>query len=82
MAIDIILLSALVVGLVEMIKLVGKEKVKRYLPLIAVLLGLGISFLLSLYSSTAEMIVRGIIIGLSAAGLWDNVKYPIEKLRK
>lgn len=58
--------TAIVWGLCEVIKLVGLPK--RYIPLLAVVLGVALT---TLVSPTIEAIITGIVVGLSATGLHE-----------
>jgi multidrug transporter EmrE-like cation transporter len=73
MEIDIILLAAVVTGVTQAVKLALGEKVKRFIPLIAIAIGLGISSLLFMYADMTTVIVRGIVLGLGATGLFENL---------
>lgn len=79
---DLIVLGALVVGLVEVIKISLKGKHSRFYPLIAVILGLSLSVGLGYqYIPIQELVANGIIIGLSAVGLYAGTRstFTVEK---
>ena len=66
--ITLAMLSALIVGIVQIFK---QFVDKRYLPLIAILLGVGGIFLLQLGGSIGTLILVGIGLGLSSVGLFE-----------
>ena len=59
-----------VLGLVQVFKRAGLSH--RFAPLASILLGIGVLFLVGLSYQVA--IVQGIIVGLSASGLWSGTK--------
>ena len=70
--IDIALLIAVVVALTEL----GKRTFKvpaRYLPLLSLVVGI-LAGILYLDGGLKDVILQGIIIGLSASGLFDQSK--------
>lgn len=69
--IDIALLIAVVVALTELFKHVGTPK--KYLPLVALAIGI-IAGVFYLDYPVKEQILYGVIIGLSASGLFDQTK--------
>ncbi len=74
--VNLALMVALVIGLVEVIKrvnLVGN----RWLPLIDIALGLGAGYLL-VGNDVKQIVIQGLIVGLSAAGLFSGVKNTFE----
>lgn len=79
--ITIALLISIVMGLTQVAKKAGVNH--KFLPLIAVILGLGIA--LTIYYVTDEKlinsIVSGLLIGLSAVGLYSSQKNIREGLR-
>jgi len=66
-----IALVPLIVGVVEVAKQVGLPV--RFAPLLSLLLGLGAGFFLH-GSSLALSVVTGLMIGLSASGLYSATK--------
>jgi ABC-type uncharacterized transport system permease subunit len=68
-------LTAIVVGLTEASKSLGVPS--RYAPLVSILLGvlgtLGVAF----FEPTAQVILMGLAIGLSASGLYDFSKKTV-----
>lgn len=72
MIIDIALLIAVVIALTEVFKHAVKVP-KQYLPLLSVVLGV-IGGIMYLEGSLKETILYGIIVGLSASGLFDQSK--------
>jgi len=75
--VDIALLIAVVIALTELFKRVFNVS-GRYLPLISLLLGL-IAGIIYLDGALADTILQGIIIGLSASGLFDQSKILSDK---
>lgn len=69
-------LTALTVGLTEVIKRVGMPD--RFVPLTAVVVGIVLVVLGGLTSLTSLSILAGIAIGLSAVGLYSGVKNTIK----
>lgn len=75
--IDIALLIAVVIALTEVGKRTFKVD-KKYLPLLS--LGLGIiAGIVYLDGSVKDVILQGIIVGLSASGLFDQSKIVGDK---
>lgn len=72
MIIDIALLIAVVIALTEVVKNTTKVSI-RYVPLISLILGV-ISGVLYLDGDLKETVLYGIIVGLSASGLFDQSK--------
>jgi len=68
---EIALLIAVVVGLTEIIKQFGVDK--KYLPIASLILGVLVG-VFYLGGSLEENIMYGVIIGLSASGLFDQSK--------
>lgn len=75
------IITAIVFGLVVVVKTLGINK--KFLPVFAIIFGLG--FTLIDYSvkdiTLLNAILGGIIIGLSAVGLWSGPKNVTEGLR-
>lgn len=69
---------AIVTGIVEAIKRAFAVN-SRYAPLISLVLGLGIAFLFSAGLALGEVIVSGLVIGLSASGLYSGGKAVLKK---
>lgn len=62
-------------GVVEVIKQFTGEKSSRFLPLISLITGLVITLgVAPLSFSLTDKIIYGLIVGLSASGLYDGVK--------
>ena len=71
-------LIALTVALVELVKKIDSEgKLNRFYPLFSIVFGLGLSF--SLGYGLVDTLVSGIMIGLSASGLYRGVKVVINE---
>lgn len=68
---------AILIGLVQIAKLIGLSK--RFLPLLAVLLGVGLAFLVVGAGIYANVIILGLTLGLSACGLYSGIKSTIGK---
>lgn len=71
-----IALVPLVIGAVEVAKQVGLPT--RFAPLISLVLGLGAGFFLH-GESLAQAVVSGLMIGLSASGLYSATKTVVGK---
>ena len=69
---DIALIIAVVVALTEMIKKTDKVS-NKYMPAISLVLGL-IASILYIDGTVNEQIMYGLMIGLSASGLFDQTK--------
>lgn len=67
-----IVLVGIIIGLVEVIKQVGLPT--KFLPLLAVALGVGASFIPSFSIYGGVDIVQGIVAGLSAVGLYAGTR--------
>ena len=78
--IELTLLIPLTIGIVEVIKRATKIDT-RYIPLIAVIVGVTLAYALSIEILTMTFL-PGIIAGLSAVGLWDVTKRTITILNK
>ena len=75
MEISVIALAALTVGLVEMIKQLDVNK--KLIPLLALLMGIGLTFLggeILAIATWQEKVLQGLILGLSAMGLYSGGK--------
>jgi len=74
------ILTAVVIGLVEVAKRLGMSE--KFSPLLALILGLGFSFMgFTANADLTQTIVGGIIIGLSAVGLYSGTKNVIEGIK-
>ena len=69
---DIALIIAVVVALTEMIKKTDKVS-NKYMPAISLVLGV-IASILYIDGTVNEQIMYGLMIGLSASGLFDQTK--------
>ena len=79
-AINYGVLVAVVIGLVEVAKRIGVPE--KFAPLVSLILGLGLSFLGFVANpDLASTIIGGIIIGLSAVGLYSGTKNVIEGIK-
>ena len=67
------ILIFLTIGVVEVIKRSKKIK-NRYLPLIALIIGIGLSFIASLMGDYGQTLLIGAMIGLSSIGLYSGQK--------
>lgn len=59
-----------VLGIVQAVKAAGLPS--RFAPLASLALGIGLSFLVGAF--WREAILQGVIVGLSASGLWSGAK--------
>jgi len=72
---DITILTGLTIGLVEVVKGIGLPK--KYIPLAAVLIGLGFALISNVSGELIVNITTGIGIGLASMGLFDFTKKTI-----
>jgi hypothetical protein len=71
MIIETTVLLGIVIGLVEVVK--KTEKIPdEFLPMVAVLIGIGISYL-----GNFTELLNGIMLGLAAVGLFSSVKNTV-----
>ncbi len=72
---------AIIIGIIEALKNFGLDT--KMAPVVAVILGLLISFGLSYYGETKafEAVIMGLAVGLSAVGLYSGAKNTAEKFR-
>lgn len=66
------IIVAVIVGLVQVAKKTGLQT--RYAPLLAIVLGVGSSFLVGEHASVGMLVFAGLVHGLTAAGLYSGVK--------
>lgn len=62
----------LVVAITEVFKMSGFNN--KFAPMISLVVGLGLSFLINMDTGMSQIVVSGIIYGLSASGLYSSVK--------
>lgn len=79
MALEIGLLAAIVFGLIEIAKRVGMPS--KFAPALAVVLGILLNWL-SGWQGVGNVIVGGIIAGLSAVGLFSGTKNTYRAFKK
>lgn len=70
-------LIPLIIGLVQLLKTLGLRK--KYLPLASLVLGLAGGLFLVYPDDTKGGIVVGLMLGLSASGLYSSTKNTLEK---
>jgi len=75
MVLDITILIALTIGIVEVIK--GFELDKRFLPIVAIVIGLVASIISNIGGDIIMNIFTGIGIGLASCGLFDFGKKTV-----
>ncbi|MCJ7843440.1 hypothetical protein MUB24_21695 [Lederbergia sp. NSJ-179] len=75
-----VLVIPLIIGLVEAFKIAGVSK--RFLPLIAIGVGIVIGIVYMTELNLKQGILVGIILGLSASGLYSGTKNTIERKGK
>ncbi len=73
------LLAAIIVGLVEVAKRLGCPK--KFLPLLAVVLGILLT-MLSGWQGWGVVIITGIISGLTAVGLFSFARNTYQAIKK
>jgi len=81
MVLETTVLTALVIGLTEVVKRIGVNS--KFLPLVAIVLGVGLSFGLKFLDvktvNGAVETVNGLIAGLMSMGIWSGVKATLGK---
>ena len=73
--ITIAVLTAVTTGIVQAIKTLGISS--RFLPLVSIVVGFGLTLIATRFVLTPENIIGGIGVGLAAAGLFDFGKKTI-----
>ena len=72
---EMLALVPVVAAIIQLIKRFDfVEKIKSYLPLISIGLGVGLSFA----TQMPDPVIPGLIIGLAASGGYDLLKAPIK----
>lgn len=77
MEITLLSVPAIIVGLVEVLKRAGTPD--RFLPALDVALGILFTWLIA-PTDPRMMVVEGIVLGLSAGGLYDLGKEPVKTI--
>lgn len=75
--VSLAVVTAVVIGLTQVAKQVGLPS--RWAPLAAVVLGVLGLWGLTFFAPATEVIFTGIVVGLSACGLWSGVKATVGK---
>lgn len=70
----VLVLVPIVIGLVEVVKRIGLNT--KYLPLVAVILG--VAGVLGLEGINVTSVMGGIVVGLSAVGLFSGTRATIQ----
>ena len=78
MVIDISVLSFIVIGLTEALK-VGFGIPKRLVPLIGIALAILIGGVAAFFGMTDLTILEAVVAGLMAMGLWSGTKNTLKK---
>lgn len=73
---DVTVVVALILGIVEMSKRLGLPS--KWSPVLSLVLGVAYSFTLG-EGAAAELIVEGIVLGLTASGLYSGTKTVVTK---
>lgn len=71
---DFALLVAIVMGLSQMAKMYVQSK---FVPLIALIIGVGMSYVFADFGITSAVIINGIVAALSAMGLFSGTKATV-----
>ena len=69
---DSAVIIAIITGLIEVFKKLGLNT--KFAPVISVILGLFFTFYVANYTINADIVINGLIIGLSACGLYSGAK--------
>jgi len=72
---DITILVALTIGLVEVVKKLGIGV--KFLPLVAIVIGVVFAITSNISGEFVENVFQGFIIGLTSAGLFDVTKKTV-----
>lgn len=76
---DMVIIIPIIIGLIEVLKNLGMSI--KYSPLLSVVLGLIFSFLCNTDIEISNIIIQGLICGLSACGLYSGSKTLIERTK-
>ena len=76
---EIGVLSPITLAFVEISKGLGLPK--KWAPVLAIIVGIGFSFMIGM-GSIAETILTGCIVGLTSVGLWSGVKNTAQVIVK
>lgn len=75
---NIAILTAIAIGLTEAIKRMGIPG--QFLPIVALAIGVGFNLgFRFIGADTAELVIGGIVAGLTASGLWSGTKATFGK---
>ncbi len=78
MTIETGVIIAIIIGLVSIAKKLGLES--KFAPVLALILGVGINLVVKyLGAETGELVVGGIIAGLTSMGLYSGTKATFKK---
>ena len=78
MTIETGVIIAIIIGLVAVAKKLGLKS--KFAPVLALVLGVGINLAVKYFGAeTSELVIGGIIAGLTACGLYSGVKATIKK---
>lgn len=80
MTLDIALFIPLTTALTEVVKRVGLPI--KYIPILSIIIGISFAILSGLSPTLINNVIMGLIIGLSASGLFSFGKKPIQKILK
>lgn len=82
-AINAVAIVPIIVALTQVIKMVTPEKVTKFAPLFSLTLGLLISFIFNNDKMDVDQIIMGgIVYGLSASGLYSSTKSTAHAIQK
>jgi hypothetical protein len=75
--ITVSVITAVVIGLTEAIKRMGVDT--KWIPLISIIISELLVVILAGFSFTGNIIITGLIIGLTANGLFSSIKTTLTK---
>ena len=78
MILDLTILVAVIVGITQVLKLVGVPT--RFAPLTALVVGVALNFLFKVVGvEWGQVLFTGLVAGLTACGAWSATKTTLDK---